>query len=79
MNQSVNWDGFDCTGVYELLGHWDWAHAKAILIIKNQDGLAFIPKGESLTLDISGNAISKIPINDVDTTVVASAQKRFGS
>jgi len=73
----MTWDGFDCNGVYEALGHWEWAHKKTVLIIKNSDGLAFIPKGEILQVDKNGNAVSKIKESCLDPSVLRSAQRLF--
>lgn len=74
---SIAWDGFDCNGIQEFLGHWDWGYKNGVLIVKNPNGIVFIPKGESLELDSQGYAIAKIDKADVDSSVVHSAKRLF--
>ncbi|MBJ7265500.1 hypothetical protein [Idiomarina abyssalis] len=75
--KSITWDGFDCNGILELLGHWDWGHKNGVLIVKNPNGIVFIPKGESLEVDSQGYAIAKIDKADVELSVTRSAKRLF--
>lgn len=73
----IHWDGFDCYGIYELLGHWNWAHKNGVLIVKNVSGIAYIPKGMTLELDENGSAISKASEDEVDESVLRSAKMKW--
>lgn len=73
----VYWDGFNCDGIYELLGHWDWAHKNGVLLVKNSCGIAYIPKGQLVEIDEDGKAISKTAEDEVDESVLDSAKKKW--
>jgi len=77
LKKSVIWDGWNCDGIQEILGHWDWSHKNSTLIIKNRTGIVFIPKGETLELDAENNAISKIDASNVELSVVNTANRIY--
>lgn len=71
--KQLKWNGWDCDGIYELVGHWNWSHKKGVLIVKNAKENAFIPKGEILEIDQLGNAISKLAPDEVDPSILKSS------
>ncbi len=76
-NKTLKWDGFDCIGVEQMVGHYNWAHKDGVLIVKNKDDVALIPKGEVLELDASGNAISKLPAHQAPAAIISSVKRYF--
>lgn len=71
----VHWDGWECNKVESTVGHMNWAHKDGVLIILNSSGLVYIPKGESIEVDLFGNTVGKISPDLLDNNIIKSAQK----
>lgn len=76
-SQGILWDGFECSAISDFVGHENWTHKNGILAIKSSGYIAFIPAGEYVELDSSGQVINKIAIDHIDEAVLHSVHRFF--
>jgi len=74
-SESVFWDGWECGDIENVVGHMNWAHKNGVLFILNSTGLVFIPKGEYVEVNKSGDVIGKIIPEQLDASIIKSANK----
>jgi hypothetical protein len=73
------WTGDNLIEIADCIGHDRFWHKKGVLIVLNGAEIVYVPKGSRVEKDGRGNVIGKVAPENLELSIVTSAQRLLGS